>query len=78
MGNDLNNNLRPILWEHMKPGTRVVSHRFIMGDWKPDKSITVNREGDYGVEDFHLHVWTITGKEQSGDYPKVDPSKLDQ
>jgi uncharacterized protein (TIGR03000 family) len=78
MGNELNIRLRPILWEHLKPGSRVVSHRFIMGDWKPDKSITVNREGDYGVEDFHLHVWTVTGKEKTGDYPKVDPKTLDQ
>ncbi|HKB03685.1 MAG TPA: TIGR03000 domain-containing protein [Gemmataceae bacterium] len=76
MGNELNIRLRPILWEHLKPGARVVSHRFIMGDWKPDKSVTVTREGDYGVEDFHLHVWTITGKEKTGDYPKADPSKL--
>jgi uncharacterized protein (TIGR03000 family) len=78
MGNDLNINLRPAIWKYMKPGSRVVSHRFIMGDWKPDKSITVTREGDYGVEDFHLHVWTVTGKEKSGDYPKIDPGKLDQ
>jgi uncharacterized protein (TIGR03000 family) len=76
MGNDLNIRLRPTLWEHLKPGSRVVSHRFIMGDWKPDKSITVNRVGDYGEEDFHLHVWTITGKEKTGDYPKVDPKTL--
>jgi uncharacterized protein (TIGR03000 family) len=78
MGNDFNLSFRPILWEHLKPGSRIVSHRFIMGDWKPDKSITVNREGDYGVEDFHLHVWTVTGKEKTGDYPKVDPTTLDQ
>jgi uncharacterized protein (TIGR03000 family) len=78
MGNELNIRLRPTLWENLKPGARVVSHRFIMGDWKPDKSITVNRVGDYGEEDFHLHVWTITGKEKTGDYPKVDPSTLNQ
>jgi len=78
MGNELNIRLRPTLWEHLKPGARVVSHRFIMGDWKPDKSITVNRVGDYGEEDFHLHVWTITGKEKTGDYPKVDPATLNQ
>jgi uncharacterized protein (TIGR03000 family) len=78
MGNELNIRLRPILWEHLKPGARVVSHRFIMGDWKPDNSITVTREGDYGVEDFYLHVWTVTGKEKTGDYPKVDPAKLNQ
>lgn len=78
MGNELNIRLRPVLWEHLKPGARVVSHRFIMGDWKPDKSITVNRVGDYGEEDFHLHVWTVTGKEKTGDYPKVDPATLNQ
>jgi uncharacterized protein (TIGR03000 family) len=78
MGNELNIRLRPTLWEHLKPGSRIVSHRFIMGDWKPDKSITVTREGDYGVEDFYLHVWTITGKEKTGDYPKVDPKTLNQ
>jgi uncharacterized protein (TIGR03000 family) len=76
MGNELNIRLRPTLWEHLKPGSRIVSHRFIMGDWKPDKSISVHRVGDYGDEDFHLHVWTITGKEKTGDYPKVDPSTL--
>lgn len=78
MGNELNIRLRPILWEHLKPGARVVSHRFIMGDWKPDKSVTVNRVGDYGEEEFHLHVWTVTGKEKTGDYPKVDPATLNQ
>jgi len=78
MGNELNIRLRPTLWEHLKPGARIVSHRFIMGDWKPDKSITVNRVGDYGEEDFHLHVWTVTGKEKTGDYPKVDPATLNQ
>jgi uncharacterized protein (TIGR03000 family) len=78
MGNELNIRLRPALWEHLKPGSRIVSHRFIMGDWKPDKSITVNRVGDYGEEDFYLHVWTVTGKEKTGDYPKVDPATLNQ
>lgn len=78
MGNELNIRLRPILWEHLKPGARIVSHRFIMGDWKPDKSVTVNRVGDYGEEPFHLHVWTLTGKEKTGDYPKVDPATLNQ
>jgi uncharacterized protein (TIGR03000 family) len=77
MGNELNIRLRPILWEHLKPGSRIVSHRFIMGDWKPDKSITVVRPSDYAdMEEFHLHVWTVTGKEKTGDYPKVDPKTL--
>ena len=34
----LNIKLRPILLK-MKPGTRVVSHAFNMGDWEPDERI---------------------------------------
>ncbi len=67
MGDELNIRLRPILWESMKPGTRIVSHRFIFGDWAPDKTITVmGADGD----EYTLHVWTITGKESKGEYPK--------
>ncbi len=33
----LNLKLRPKLLADLKPGTRVVSHRFDMGDWKPEK-----------------------------------------
>ena len=36
---DLNVKLRPILLE-MKPGVRVVSNSFTMGDWKEDEKIT--------------------------------------
>ena len=41
MGDDLNLQLRPILQKTLKPGSRIVSHRFTMGDWKPDKTINV-------------------------------------
>jgi SAM-dependent methyltransferase len=34
----INLKLRPKLWSDLKPGTRVVSHAFDMGDWKPDKT----------------------------------------
>lgn len=33
---DINLKLRPKLLK-MKPGTRIVSHRFDMGDWEPEK-----------------------------------------
>jgi tRNA G37 N-methylase Trm5 len=32
--------LRPILTREMKPGTRIVTHNFSMGDWAPEKSDT--------------------------------------
>lgn len=34
---DINLKLRPKFLK-MKPGTRIVSHRFDMGDWKPEKT----------------------------------------
>jgi ubiquinone/menaquinone biosynthesis C-methylase UbiE len=33
---ELNIQLRPKLFRELKPGTRIVSHEFDMGDWKPD------------------------------------------
>ncbi len=37
----VNIKLRPRLTSELKPGTRVVSHNFGMGDWKPDQSTSV-------------------------------------
>ena len=57
MGDHFNMLIRPILWKQLKVGTRVVSHRFKMGDWPPDKTVSVGgREG----WDYELHLWTIT------------------
>ncbi|MGQ9635498.1 MAG: SAM-dependent methyltransferase [Bryobacteraceae bacterium] len=38
----LNIKLRPKLLRELKPGTRIVSHSFDMGEWKPDKTEQVN------------------------------------
>jgi len=69
MGNELNSQLRPILWANLKPGTRIVSHRFNFGDWKPEKTVVFKgADGD----EYTLHVWTVTGKETEGKYDKSD------
>jgi SAM-dependent methyltransferase len=34
----LNEKLKPKLMKDLKPGTRVVSHAFDMGDWKPEQT----------------------------------------
>ncbi|MBD2499891.1 SAM-dependent methyltransferase [Anabaena azotica] len=39
---DINLKLRPILLRQLKPGTRIVSHAFDMGDWKPEKTLQVD------------------------------------
>jgi uncharacterized protein (TIGR03000 family) len=57
MGDHFNLLIRPVLWRELKVGSRIVSHRFTMGDWKPDKTIPVSSELG-GV--FELHLWTIT------------------
>ncbi len=43
---DLNLKLRPTLMA-MKPGTRVVSHQFTMGNWRPDETSWVQHRPAY-------------------------------
>jgi hypothetical protein len=43
---DLNLQLRPTLLK-MKPGTRVVSHQFHMGEWQADESFKVDERDGY-------------------------------
>ncbi len=38
---DINIRLRPKILDTMRPGTRIVSHAFDMGDWEPDHRETV-------------------------------------
>jgi SAM-dependent methyltransferase len=47
----INLKLRPKLWRDLKPGTRIVSHDFDMGDWKPEKQIEIGGET--------IYFWTI-------------------
>lgn len=44
---ELNLKLRPKLMADLKPGTRVVSHAFAMGDWKPERSERVDGSAVY-------------------------------
>jgi uncharacterized protein (TIGR03000 family) len=57
MGDHFNLLIRPILWKELEVGARVVSHRFTMGDWKPDRTVSVS--GLEGPE-YELHLWTVT------------------
>lgn len=53
---DLNVKLRPRLWNELKPGTRVVSHQFDMGTWKPEKRLDSNGRTVY--------FWTVPAKKK--------------
>ncbi len=46
----LNLKLRPRLLK-LKPGTRIVSHEFDMGDWKPARSVKVGPR--------NVHFWVV-------------------
>ena len=43
----LNEKLRPRLLAELKPGTRIVSHAFRMGDWEPEDTRTVGNSTIY-------------------------------
>ena len=42
---DVNLRLRPKLLRELRPGSRVVSHQFDMGDWRPERSFEVSVAG---------------------------------
>jgi len=50
----LNLKLQPKLMKELKPGTRIVSHAFDMGDWKPEQTLDINGRTVY--------YWTIPAK----------------
>jgi hypothetical protein len=56
----INLRLRPRLLAELKPGTRVVSHDFDMGSWKPDDRITVPvPEKPYGEPKSEVYLWIV-------------------
>jgi SAM-dependent methyltransferase len=50
----VNLDLRPRVLDELKPGTRVVSHAFSMGDWKPDDHAEVGYR--------HVFLWIVPAK----------------
>jgi SAM-dependent methyltransferase len=57
---EVNLQLRPRL-QALKPGTRIVSHDWDMGDWKPDRVVTLDvPDKPYGREKLsRLYLWTV-------------------
>ena len=48
---EVNLRLRPRLLTELRPGTRIVSHNFTLGDWRPDAA----RE----VDASHIYLWIV-------------------
>jgi SAM-dependent methyltransferase len=51
----LNLKLRPKLFAELRPGTRIVSHDFDMGDWKPDQTVKLQVNG----RDHTVYYWLL-------------------
>lgn len=54
----LNVKLRPTILK-MKPGTRVVSNSFDMGDWTPDETVTISENC---TSHCRAHFWLVPAK----------------
>src|SRR5262244_680462 len=53
---EVNLMIRPNIWKQMKPGSRVVSHDFDMGDWKPLKTEHIK---DGSTWEHTLYLWHV-------------------
>ena len=62
---ELNEQLRPKLFRELKSGTRVVSHEFDMGEWKPDARGVMPATQIYynlgrpDIKDLDYYFWVI-------------------
>jgi cyclopropane fatty-acyl-phospholipid synthase-like methyltransferase len=55
----MNVQLRPILTRQLRPGARIVSHSFAMGDWEPDVVDTfIDAQGTNRT----LYLWRTNGQ----------------
>lgn len=50
----LNEKLRPKLLRELRPGTRIVSHDFKMGDWEPEQALEMNGH--------RVYFWTVPAR----------------
>lgn len=69
----LNVRLRPKLFRELRPGTRVVSNSFDMGDWKADSTMSVKQEGGFSSFAYYWVIpadvagtWKVTGAPGGG------------
>ena len=52
---EVNLRLRPKLLSDLKPGTRIVSHNYDMGDWKPEQTAKLTVDGT----EHTVYGWTV-------------------
>jgi ribosomal protein L11 methylase PrmA len=57
LGPELNRRLRPKLLRELRPGTRIVSHDFSLGDWTPERTVSVPQAPGHRVL-----LWRVPGQ----------------
>jgi uncharacterized protein (TIGR03000 family) len=72
LSDGLNEQLWPILQKNCKPGTRIVTHRFKMGENKPEKSVDVKADDGYAEQ---VHLWTVGKKPEKEEKDKDKKEK---
>lgn len=60
LSDKLNVLLRPKLLRELRPGSRIVSHDFRMGDWKPEQTVRV----PWGKLYRTVYLWTVPSRKK--------------
>ena len=60
LSDKLNVLLRPKLLRELKPGSRIVSHDFRMGDWEPEQTVRV----PWGKLYRTVYLWTVPSRKK--------------
>jgi len=61
LSDKLNLLLRPKLLRELRPGSRIVSHDFRMGDWKPEQTVRV----PWGKLFRTVYLWTVPARKKA-------------
>lgn len=61
---ETNRKLLPKIMAEMKPGTRVVAHRFAVGDWPPDVQVVVDAAEDWSSTSATrwVYLWYVPAR----------------
>jgi hypothetical protein len=66
--------LRPRFLKELRPGTRIVSHDFELGEWKPDRTIEIETPEKYellGSWTSNVHLWVVPAAVHGGWHGKA-------
>jgi SAM-dependent methyltransferase len=61
---EVNLRLRPRILSGLRPGTRVVSHDWDMGDWEPDRRLVIQTPGKtvWPLEESTVYLWIVPAR----------------